>query len=570
MRAKRPFLKKVDRRSIPDLLKEISRKKLGLPSFQRDFVWKPMQMARLIESVIRNYPIGTLMWLPYESNKDMGVSWFEESMDSYSRPRYLVIDGQQRMRSFMHLLRMHRQFGEVPAVEYQGAGYHFFIRTSTNINKLPPCETNKNTFVVFEESDGDRWLDIKAQADNEWMPLIYILDVKYIKRWFAKAYPRPRTKKARAQLRNMLEINKHLTKNYYCPVEIISRKLNEEDHKNIFGLLNEAGTDLTTFDLLSAELHERDFRLRDLWNECQKRYPIINEYQLDPTYLFKVMALIHKHQIGDAVSCKKKDIRGLPKSYKESLDRQIKSDWEDACKFTAVALQSMRDDFGAVQKKYIPYGPMIITLAAIKWWIHKEGFSEKSKGLMQHKIRRWYWGSIFANAYEKSTDNIVSQHFNGLCQWLKKPGAHMKMKIAVKMSYGEVYKNIAKISSSSDARYKALLCIPLVNRAPDIYSNTILSSSVLHDHHIFPKKCREVVRGGVSDDAVNHVSNRMLITDKTNMEIKNRSPREYAAKIKGSLLRRHLLPADIARANFYDFSDKRSHNLVKALHQLIR
>lgn len=253
MRTRQPFLKKVDRRSIPDLLKEISRKKIGLPSFQRDFVWKPLQMARLIESVVRNYPIGTLMWLPYESNKDMGVSWFEESDDSYSRPRYLVIDGQQRMRTFMHLLRVHRQFGEVPAVEYQGASYHFFIRIATNISKLPPCEP-KNTFVVFERSGDGNWLDIDTQAASELMPLVYILDKKYIRRWFAKGYPRPWTKKTRMHLKNMLTINKHLTSNYYCPVEIISRKLNEEDHKNIFGLLNEAGTDLTTFDLLSAEL----------------------------------------------------------------------------------------------------------------------------------------------------------------------------------------------------------------------------------------------------------------------------------------------------------------------------
>lgn len=318
-------------------------------------------------------------------------------------------------------------------------------------------------------------------------------------------------------------------------------------------------------------MHERNFRLRDLWNECQKRYPIINEYQLDPTYLFKVMALIHKYQIGDAVSCKNKDIRGLPKSYRESHNRQIRSDWEDACRFTVAALQNMRDDFGAVQKKYIPYAPMIITLAAIKWWIHKEGFSERSKGRMQDKIRKWYWGSIFAKAYEKSTDNIVSQHFNGLCQWLAKPSGRMRMKSAVKMSYGDVHKTInKKITSSSDARYKALLCIPLVNRAPDIYSNTILSSSVLHDHHIFPKKCREIMRGGIKDEFVNHISNRMLITDKTNMEIKNQSPSQYASKISRSLLKKHLLPTNISRIDFYDFRYQRIGALAQALHRLLR
>lgn len=43
------------------LLEMIHNRAMALPDFQRDFVWDPSATDELIESIISNYPAGTLL-----------------------------------------------------------------------------------------------------------------------------------------------------------------------------------------------------------------------------------------------------------------------------------------------------------------------------------------------------------------------------------------------------------------------------------------------------------------------------------------------------------------------------
>jgi len=57
-----------------DLLKELLKKaregSLVLPDFQRDFVWKPADVTKLLSSLLNGYPIGGLLFM--ESSGDYG------------------------------------------------------------------------------------------------------------------------------------------------------------------------------------------------------------------------------------------------------------------------------------------------------------------------------------------------------------------------------------------------------------------------------------------------------------------------------------------------------------------
>jgi len=61
---------------IEDLLWMVTENKLCLPSFQRQFVWTPTQIAKLMESIVRHYPIGTLMLLRKHGNPNLGAEPF--------------------------------------------------------------------------------------------------------------------------------------------------------------------------------------------------------------------------------------------------------------------------------------------------------------------------------------------------------------------------------------------------------------------------------------------------------------------------------------------------------------
>lgn len=95
---------------IGQLLKKIRSGHFLIPQFQRDFTWKEGQTRLLIDSIARNYPIGSLLILgkndavPLRSRK-LDADYppkFEQSNVEFDEPgseSYYVLDGQQRLTS---------------------------------------------------------------------------------------------------------------------------------------------------------------------------------------------------------------------------------------------------------------------------------------------------------------------------------------------------------------------------------------------------------------------------------------------------------------------------------------
>ncbi len=80
-----------------------------LPNIQRPFVWREEQIERLFNSVMRDYPISTLLVWRTKSNmkysrfiKDYkkGINLHEQYEGNNNKAKYLVLDGQQRLQSF--------------------------------------------------------------------------------------------------------------------------------------------------------------------------------------------------------------------------------------------------------------------------------------------------------------------------------------------------------------------------------------------------------------------------------------------------------------------------------------
>src|SRR5205814_4876893 len=88
------------------LLSQVERDEIVLPAMQRPFVWNNERIYRLIDSLLREFPIGAVMlWrtsqvqrfrcLPRDVDREIHeVFNYETSTDKSSK--YLVLDGQQR------------------------------------------------------------------------------------------------------------------------------------------------------------------------------------------------------------------------------------------------------------------------------------------------------------------------------------------------------------------------------------------------------------------------------------------------------------------------------------------
>lgn len=91
------------------LLDQVERNEIVLPAMQRPFVWKEDRICRLIDSLLRRFPIGALMlWrtstiqryrrIPRDVDTEVSEIFNYETSSENSN-KYLVLDGQQRLTS---------------------------------------------------------------------------------------------------------------------------------------------------------------------------------------------------------------------------------------------------------------------------------------------------------------------------------------------------------------------------------------------------------------------------------------------------------------------------------------
>jgi hypothetical protein len=93
--------------SIINLLNQIKNEEVVLPAIQRDFVWPQDKVLRLLDSIMRGYPIGiALLWetyldLQYRTfDKDFQDGVIHAFKENKKRKKLkLVLDGQQRLQS---------------------------------------------------------------------------------------------------------------------------------------------------------------------------------------------------------------------------------------------------------------------------------------------------------------------------------------------------------------------------------------------------------------------------------------------------------------------------------------
>ena len=93
--------------SIFSLLNEIDDNKIVLPAIQREFVWSEDQIQRLLDSIIRDYPIGlVLLWDTFEAIQYRSFvkhyrsgNQYTHTQNSVKKRIKLVLDGQQRLQS---------------------------------------------------------------------------------------------------------------------------------------------------------------------------------------------------------------------------------------------------------------------------------------------------------------------------------------------------------------------------------------------------------------------------------------------------------------------------------------
>ena len=83
------------------LLQMAHNREMALPDFQLDFVWDPFATDELIESIMSNYPAGSLLRIKNGSQLLFQPRAIDgaPTLAKDAKPSYLILDGQQRLTS---------------------------------------------------------------------------------------------------------------------------------------------------------------------------------------------------------------------------------------------------------------------------------------------------------------------------------------------------------------------------------------------------------------------------------------------------------------------------------------
>ena len=337
--------------SIKEMMEKISRNEVYLPVIQRQFVWKPEQIEKLFDSIMRDYPIGLFLFWYVRGNKRYDYIFYKFIQDYHELNRYKndpvgnpelkdeiigVLDGQQRLgglylalqgtyafkkpyfkwnnpkaypkrKFYLNLLKDPEKDGEGEKI------YEFRFLTNNEINKI-----NKDQFW-FLVSNVLKWGQ-NPRIDDYYENLLDDPKIPDEKKEYLK------DKENRSLIKNTLRIlhQKLILENQISYFKIENEDL--DDILEIFIRVNSGGTILGKSDLLFSTIvgywDKGREEIEDFLDNLNKKG---DSFNFDKDFIMRsCLVLTDSPIIYKVKSCKKQIIDKIRENWshiKDSIDK---------------------------------------------------------------------------------------------------------------------------------------------------------------------------------------------------------------------------------------------------------
>jgi len=541
------------------LLSLIHEGELALPDFQRDFVWEPKETEELLESISCSFPAGSLLFMPWRDDV-FSPRAVQGAPDLNAAPNRLILDGQQRLSSLYQAC-------------YGAGEYRYFIA----LGPLMEDEDVEEAIFYRHKNRCGKYSTVEQQADLLVMPFGALFGSGGGFHAWSERITKHRPEKdeeldqLRATLREAYEGHIKSIEDYDFPVVILAQSTSLEAVCSIFETLNRTGIRLSVFDLLAARFFAKKLDLRFKWEKSVADTPIIEQFEIDRYYLLQSIALRVKGSV------KRGDVLQL------SVD-DIETHWDSVLAGYRAALEMLRDECGVRAGKWLPYGYLLVPLAAL--WRDVIEVAGPASGANRGRLKTWFWCSGISASYDRAANTQASRDYSELKRWIE--GGDPPATVG---EFEFDRSRMREITPKQQSIYKALMALVIQHGARDFHhgqtltQDSILAQSV-DDHHIFPRAYLNPSKEEPAYPAqlVDCILNRTMIDATTNRRIGKRPPNQYVGEIReelegakpgsfGEVLESHLLPAaddsPLVEANFEDFLDWREERIAEAIDEAI-
>ena len=515
----------VDRKPVEEFITEANRGVYYLPSFQRQYVWDEDDIKDLIDSILKNYPIGTIiLWKPSNS--------FIDEIDPFSKPLidtkdkskeiYYVIDGQQRLTSLLLLFndwKIERD-GEVITrnpISYNPNNGKLYKSTKRGINLSDLVKA----FYLFD-ADAIKEIDNRVSGDKK--------------------------KGLRDKITRILR--------YRFPVYILKTyEENEETFSKMaeaFIRVNRYGIRIGNLELMLSFLagkvnKELSHKIRKLYDELYEEFKI----DLQPVIRFTFSELGLKQTQISKVEQFKSNVDAISKLGNAEIERRF-----EKCGYSfKTTVEFLKEYVGVTSSNLLPSQIPVVTLASYFYEKNIKSYKELDDEDIDN-IVDWFVLVSFNGYYSSQTDTKLDSDMEAIKKARRFPFDSLlenmeKRRVRTKITCSDIEKgrniNVLKRQGRS---HLFLLYLLLVRNEADNWSGYKLNAvnmDTLAKHHIFPK---EYLQQNLDVDdpeerevLINNLGNITFISKEINSEIGDDPPEKYMKKYRNAA-KKHYIPSD--------------------------
>lgn len=490
------------------LINDIEVGRIKIPQFQRDFVWTKEKSAHLLDSIIKGYPIGTLiLWQTQERLRSIrnigGAELPEPPVGQFVN---YVLDGQQRLTSLFASIR-----GLL--VEREGRVIDF------SELYIDLCANEHERIVITDISERDQ---------SEYIKIRNLIEFNFadIARYKNESIERMQRYRDRITGYNFSVISVP-----DAPIDIATE---------IFTRINEGGKQLSVFEIMVAKMFDasRNFDLSEKYDAfVDERLRDVGYETISSTTLLQLMAVL----LTKTKECKGQQILNLNRE--EFIDA-----WPQAIDAFERAIDYFRTYFRIPVSRLLPYNALLIPFAYF-FYHHRD----RPIGDKQRYLTDFFWRISLSGRYASSLESKIAQDIKRIDVILD--GKQPEYDFPVNCSPQFIRENGTFRTSSSYT--KALLCLLVYfeptsfrDNARILIDNTWLKQANSKNyHHFFPRAFLR--RQGIDEVFANHIANITIVDDFLNKrEISAQPPSQYMNIFRrannniSETMRRHLIDAD--------------------------
>ena len=442
---------KPDSKKYTDLISEIQKGQIKIPKFQRDFVWSIEKTAKLLDSILKGYPIGTfILWETNErlnDIKDIGNLKLPPVPDDV-KVQY-VLDGQQRITSLYaaFLGANIQKEGEKKITNYSLIYVDLEGDIEDNDKQLIVSEEPENAYVTLNEvlNFNDNLLEIKENYTDEQFKLIHQYSQTF---------------------------------STYDFSTIVLRKEDIDSAIEVFTRINTGGQTLTLFEIMAAKTYdeEQNFDMQDRFQNLLKELEVSKYNTISSSVILNVLGLI----LSKNKECKRKVVLQLDK-------QKIIDTWDNVISALKESIDYFRSVYRIPVSTLLPYDSLLVPFSYFFYYQN-----EKPRGNQIKYLEEFFWRMSLSYRYSSSSESKLAQDIKRIHKILNGERPNYD---EVKVYLNSPQDLIDTGFSAGSSYCKAVLCLLAYSEPKDFRDNgkVILDNSWLkmanskNYHHFFPK-----------------------------------------------------------------------------------